>query len=477
MTDLISEAVGGRVVACNDEFFAEARNLLKVTAPEWREGVYTEQGKWMDGWETRRRREPGHDWCVLALGIPGAIRSVTVDTSYFTGNYPESFSLEACGVGGDERLESARWEELIPSTILAGDSVSVIDVNDFHRVTHLRLNIYPDGGVARFRVDGDPIPMMEEVCPEDGRTDLASSLVGGEAIDASDLHYSPPSNMLRPTDPAGMWDGWETKRRRGPGNDWATFRLGLPGWVEAVHVDTRFFRGNSPGWVSISLSEDGAAWNEVATMAEVERDTVNVLALSDPVHAAHLRLDIHPDGGVARLRVRGRPDPDGAGRLRLLYLNALFDAEAHRFFETACASTTWVGQMMASRPYRDVETVLARATASFEALSAEDWLEAFAAHPRIGERGDRVANREQSGTAAALESVLADLEEANRAYEERHGFTYIVYATGKSADEMLAIARSRLENSREMELANAAEEQRAITETRLRRMLCLEESS
>jgi allantoicase len=133
--------------------------------------------------------------------------------------------------------------------------------------------------------------------------------------------------------------------------------------------------------------------------------------------------------------------------------------------------------MMASRPYRDVETVLARATASFEALSAEDWLEAFAAHPRIGERGDRVANREQSGTAAALESVLADLEEANRAYEERHGFTYIVYATGKSADEMLAIARSRLENSREMELDNAAEEQRAITETRLRRMLCLEESS
>jgi allantoicase len=476
MTDLISEAVGGRVVACNDEFFAEAFNLLKVAEPEWREGVYTEQGKWMDGWETRRRREPGHDWCVLALGIPGAIRSVTVDTSYFTGNYPESFSLEACGVGGDEGLESANWEGLIPESTLAGDSVATFDVNDFHRVTHLRLNIFPDGGVARLRVDGDPIPMMNQVCPDDGETDLASSLVGGEAIDASDIHYSPPSNMLRPTDPAGMWDGWETKRRRGPGNDWATFRLGLPGWVDAVEVDTRFFRGNAPGWVSISLSDDGSAWNEVVTRAQIERDTVNLLTLSHAIHAAHLRLDIHPDGGVARLRAMGRPDRDGAGRLRLLYLNALFDEEARRFFHTACASTTWIEQMMAGRPYRDVDTVVARATTSFDSLAEDDWLQAFAGHPRIGDRGDHVANREQSGTSGAGESVLAELAEANRAYEEAHGFTYIVYATGKTADEMLTIARSRLGNTRAEELANAAGEQRAITETRLRRMLCLEET-
>jgi allantoicase len=307
MTDLISEAVGGRVVACNDEFFAEARNLLKVAGPEWREGVYTEHGKWMDGWETRRRREPGHDWCVLALGIPGAIRSVTVDTSHFTGNYPESFSLEACGVGADERLEPATWEELVPRTALSGDSVAVFDVNDFHRVTHLRLNIYPDGGVARLRVDGDPIPMMQEVCPQDGRTDLASSLVGGEATDASDVHYSPPSNMLRPTEPAGMWDGWETKRRRGPGHDWATFRLGLPGMVEQIEVDTRFFLGNCPGWVSVSLSDDASTWNEVVAGAEMKPDAVNVIDLEQAAHAGYLRLDIHPDGGVARIRVRGGP--------------------------------------------------------------------------------------------------------------------------------------------------------------------------
>jgi allantoicase len=473
MTDLISEAVGGRVVACNDEFFADARNLLQVADPVWREGVYTESGKWMDGWETRRRREPGHDWCVIALGIPGAIRSVTLDTSYFTGNFPDSFSLEACGAGADDRLDGANWEELIPATRLTGDSVAVFDVNDFHRVTHLRLNIFPDGGVARLRVEGDPIPNMGEVCPEDGRTDLASSLVGGEAIDASDVHYSPPSNMLRPTDPAGMWDGWETKRRRGPGNDWATFRLGLPGLVESVEVDTRFFRGNAPGWVSLSLSDDGSAWSEVVTRAEMKPDAVNPIDLAEQPHAGYVRVDIIPDGGVARLRVKGRPDRDGAGRLRLLYLNALFDEEAQRFFHTACAAGAWVDQMMAGRPYKEVDSVLAKANTAFDSLGADDWLDAFAGHPRIGERGDQVANREQSGTAGAGEPVMAELAEVNRAYEQAHGFTYIVYATGKTAGEMLAIARERLSNTTEDEMANAAVEQRAITETRLRRMLCV----
>jgi allantoicase len=474
MTDLISVAVGGRVIACNDEFFAEASNLCQVADPIWKEGVYTESGKWMDGWETRRRREPGHDWCVIALGIPGALRSVTVDTSYFTGNYPEHFSLEGCGAGSDEQVESATWVELIPKTPLSGDNVATFDVDDPHRVTHLRLNIYPDGGVARLRVEGDPIPTMQDVCPDSGVTDLLSARVGGVATNASDMHYSPPSNMLRPTDPGGMWDGWETKRRRGPGNDWASFRLGLPGVVEAVDVDTRYFRGNAPGWVSIGVSEDGLEWEEVVTRAEMKPDAVNVVGLDRPSHAGHVRLDIHPDGGVARLRVRGRPDRERAIKLRMLYLNALFDEEARRFFDTACHSRAWVDRMMSGRPYPAAESIFGMASEAFDSLDHEDWLEAFSGHPRIGERGDQMANREQSGTADAEQSTMAELAEANLAYEQRHGFTYIVYASGKTAEEMLAIARSRLDNSTEDEIANAAKEQRSITETRLRRMLCMD---
>jgi allantoicase len=473
MTDLLSEAVGGRVVACNDEFFAEAANLLQSIPPVWKEGVYTDRGKWMDGWETRRRRDPGHDWCVLALGVAGRVRSVTVDTSHFTGNYPESFSLEACGVGGDEGLETADWVEILPRTALSGDTTASFDVDDPHRVTHVRLNIFPDGGVARLGLDGDPIPARDVVCGDKGGIDLVSSLVGGEAIDASDVHYSPPSNLLRPTEPAGMWDGWETKRRRGPGNDWVIFRLGLPGEVDSVEVDTRHFKGNAPGWVSVQVSDDGEAWEQVVDRAEVKADTENLLTLESSAQARFLRVDIHPDGGVARLRVRGRPDPEGSEDLRLLYLNSLFDAEARLFFHTACASTKWAERMIRNRPFADGDAVLIAARAAFDALSDSDWLEALAGHPRIGERGDHQANREQSGTAGAEASLLEQLAEVNKAYEATFGFTYIVYATGKTADEMLAIARSRLGNTSEEELANAAMEQRAITETRLLRMLCL----
>jgi allantoicase len=474
MTDLISSAVGGRVVECNDEFFAEAVNLIHTTDPVWREGHYTDRGKWMDGWETRRRREPGHDWCVISLGIPGRIRTVTVDTSHFTGNYPEAFSLEACGVGSDDRLAGASWAEIIERTELAGDTTATFQVDDPHRITHVRLNIFPDGGVARLRVEGDPIPGIAVVCPEDASTDLVSSLVGGEAVDASDFHYSPPSNLLRPTEPVGMWDGWETRRRRGPGNDWATFRLGLPGAVERVEVDTRHFKGNAPGWVSVHLSDDGESWREVVSRAGVEPDRVNIVPVgSSPVHASFLRLDIHPDGGVARLRVWGTPEPGAAGGLRLVYVNSLFEDEARRFFHAACSAERWVARMTAGRPYLEVGSLFAAVEAVFDVLGEDDWLKAFAGHPRIGERGDDTANREQAGTAGAGTSVLTELAEVNRAYEQAMGFTYIVFATGKTADEMLALAESRLGNSREEEIAIAAREQRAITTTRLRRMLCM----
>jgi allantoicase len=467
MIDLLSSAVGGRVIACNDEFFAEAINLIKPEPAVWHEGEYTDRGKWMDGWETRRRREPGHDWCLLALGIPGRIRRVTVDTSFFTGNYPERFTLDACGVGSDDALDEAAWVEIAAAS-LSGDSVATFDVADPHRVTHLRLNIHPDGGVARLRAEGEPIPGMEWVCPEHP-VDLASQLVGGEALDASDTHYSQPSNLLRPTPSQGMWDGWETKRRRGPGNDWASFRLGMPGVVERVVVDTTHFKGNAPGWVSIDVSEDGETWGAATGQVPVSAHVENEIALDPPRQAGHLRLSIFPDGGVARLRVLGRPDPDAAGRLRTEYVNALYEDEARRFFTSACASPTWVEGMVGARPFTDVAAILGSAARVFDSLTEADWLEAFSGHPRIGERGDTVSAREQSGVDA---DDLDGLAEANRAYEERFGFTYIVYATGKSGSEMLDMARARVRNSRDTEITTAADEQRKITDTRLRRMTC-----
>lgn len=473
MMDLVSEAVGGRIVECNDEFFAEAVNLIKRLDPVWREGEYTDRGKWMDGWETRRRREPGNDWCVIALGVPGRIRRVTMDTSFFTGNFPEEFSLDACGVGADDHLTESVWAEIIPRTHLRGDSIAAFEVADPHRVTHLRLNIYPDGGVARLRVEGDPIPSMEEVCAE-RETDLVSSLVGGVALDASDRHYSDPSNLLRKTKAAGMWDGWETRRRRGPGHDWSVFGLGLSGSIEKVVVDTTHFKGNSPGWVSLDVSDDGEHWFPVVERHRVSADSVNEISLPSPASASHVRLSIHPDGGVARLRVLGTADPQPASRVMVEYVNSLFDTDAERFFYSACASTRWCSDMVSGRPYESPEDVLEGAGTAFDVLSEEDWLEAFAGHPRIGERGDAQANREQLGTASASREIIARLAAVNEEYESKFGFTFIVYATGKTAEEMLLTAERRLANNRREEIVDAASEQRSITETRLRRMLCME---
>ena len=474
MTELLSEAVGGRVVSFNDEFFAEAVNLIKDTDPVWKEDEFTDRGKWMDGWETRRRREPGHDWCILALGLPGLIQQVAIDTAFFTGNYPEEFSLEGCGVGVDERLADAFWVELIPKTALHGNSRAVYDLKSSGRITHVRLNIYPDGGVARLHIDGIPIPGIDGVCPQSGLVDLASLASGGVATDASDAHYSPPSNMLRPGEPQGMWDGWETQRRRGPGNDWVTFKLGMQGVVEEVVVDTRYFKGNAPGWVSVAVSDDGGVWHEVLSRVEVESDSVNELALAEPADARWVKLEIHPDGGVARFRVLGRPGSEAAAGKRLQYLNSLLGQTATGFFHTACSSTRWVSSMLASRPFESAEQVIEAAAVAFLELEESDWLEAFAGHPRIGERGDSVANREQAGAADADASVLKSLEAVNRRYEDQFGFTYIVYASGKTAEEMLDLAEQRLANNRAEEIDNAAREQQRITSTRLRRMLCLE---
>ncbi len=471
MVDLISSAVGGRIVEFNDEFFAPASNLISPGDPV-SNTEYTDRGKWMDGWETRRRREPGHDWCVIALGVPGRMDEVTVDTSFFTGNYAESFSLEGCGDDDDAQLSTADWEEVLPQTQLSGDARATFTVDSPHRFGYVRLNIFPDGGVARLRVEGIPIPSRAQVCPDPDAVDLLSMLVGGEAVNASDVHYSLPSNLLRPTEPVGMWDGWETKRRRGPGNDWVELRLGMPGTIETVVIDTRYFKGNAPGWVSILVSEDGTGWEPVLDRVAIAPDDVAWLELPVPTHARHLRVDIHPDGGLARIKALGRPDREAAVEKRMAYLNSLTDSAARRFFTTACASGAWVDSMLGKRPFGSPEDVLVGAESAFDVLDEDDWIEAFSGHARIGEKGDETANQEQSGVRDAATTTLAAITEANRQYETRFGFTYIVYASGKTAEEMLAIAESRLGSTRDQELEIASREQMAITATRLRRMLC-----
>src|SRR5207247_1745477 len=251
LIDLASERLGGAVLFANDEFFAPKENLLKPSVPVFIEGKYTDLGKWMDGWETRRRRSPGFDWCIIRLGLPGIIRGVVVDTSYFKGNYPEHCSLEGCtktGNPGVEELTSDAnpWTDLLPQVPLKGDSQNPFPIDNEQRFTHLRFKIYPDGGVARLRVYGEVRPDHEQLIRGGGEIDLAAIENGGLVLSCSDMFFGHRHNLIMPGRAVNMSDGWETKRRRGPGFDWVIIKLGTAGTIRRLEVDTSYFKGNFP---------------------------------------------------------------------------------------------------------------------------------------------------------------------------------------------------------------------------------------
>ncbi|MEO6445186.1 MAG: allantoicase [Gemmatimonadaceae bacterium] len=321
LIDLAAERLGGTVLAANDEFFAPKESLLKAAPAEWREGVYTERGKWMDGWETRRRREPGHDWAIVRLGVPGRVHGVIIDTAFFTGNYPEQASLEGCVVDGTPGVtevlsSSTRWREILPLVPLDGDTSNRFVVHDEKRVTHLRLNIHPDGGVARLRVHG--VVMPDERLFTRGSVDLAAAEHGGYVEVCSDMFYGHRQNLVMPGRSTHMGDGWETRRRRGEGNDWTIVRLAARGTLDRVELDTDHFKGNAPGACLLeycdsagadaeALSSPSQQWKVLIPRTSLQPHARHAFDISAAVTCAtHVRLSIYPDGGVARLRLFGR---------------------------------------------------------------------------------------------------------------------------------------------------------------------------
>jgi allantoicase len=310
--DLASERLGAAVVSANDEFFAPKDNLIKAGPAVWREGEYTERGKWMDGWETRRRRDGGdHDWCIVRLGATGIVRGVDIDTSFFKGNYPESCAIDACDLAGlpaPDELQRAAWREILPCAGLTGDSHNLIAVEVAASTTHLRLRIFPDGGVARLRVYGDVVADWDRLRRR-GDVDLAAVEHGGMVVACSDMFFGSRHNLIMPGDATHMGDGWETKRRRGPGHDWTMVRLGAEGSIRRAVVDTRHFKGNAPGSCSLEGSRDQRIWHELLTRTLLQPHARHMFeaelrAIGD---VTYVRLNIFPDGGVGRLRLFGRP--------------------------------------------------------------------------------------------------------------------------------------------------------------------------
>ena len=298
LPDLASRALAGSVVAANDELFAERENLIKP-GPPTSIPDFGNKGKIYDGWETRRRREPGNDWAVVRLGVPGIVRGVVIDTSHFTGNYPPEASVEGAAVDGYPTPgDIVDWTPLLARSRLDGDSANAFAVDSQDRVTHVRLSIYPDGGVARFRVHGEGRPDRRLLT---GTIDLAAIENGGRVLDCSNRFYSSPLNILLPGRAASMGDGWENARRRDTGNDHVTVRLSGRGRVRRVEIDTSYFVGNAPGWARVTGDSDV----ELVGRVELQPDTRHHFVVENTSPVDTVRLDVYPDGGIARLRVWG----------------------------------------------------------------------------------------------------------------------------------------------------------------------------
>ena len=323
LIDLASEKLGGAILYANDDFFAQKENLLKPAAPIWIEGKYTDLGKWMDGWETRRRRSPRldekFDWCVIRLGMPGEIKGVVVDTAFFRGNYPSHCSLEACTVDGQPDLEQllntkTQWNEILPMSALQGDSQNEFPIDHAGRITHLRFRIFPDGGVARLRVHGNVLPDWDALRKRNSEIDLAAAENGGEVPLASDMFLGHRHNLIMPRLAQDMSDGWESQRRRGPGHDWCIVSLGTAGTITRVEIDTSHFKGNYPescsleGGLSNGGDLDSIAWRDLLPMSKLQAHTKHTFVddLVDLGAVTHVRFNIYPDGGVSRLRLYGR---------------------------------------------------------------------------------------------------------------------------------------------------------------------------
>ncbi|MFT4174190.1 MAG: allantoicase [Rhodocyclaceae bacterium] len=312
--NLADPRLGAAGVSATDEFFAPLSRMLSPDEPVFIPGKYDEHGKWMDGWETRRRRNGGYDWSVIRLARPGRIVGVDIDTRHFTGNYPPGASLEACHCAQGDPADDAKWTPLLTAVALQGNSHHYLEVNSAETWTHVRLNIFPDGGIARLRIYGRPT--IEWAAGDE--QDMAAAANGAYVVATNNEHFGLAATLLLPGRGVNMGDGWETRRRREPGNDWCIIALAAPAIIERVVVDTAHFKGNYPDRCSLqaaritggsdqSIITQSMFWQELLPTQKLQMDaehTFTDLAALGPV--TYVRFNIFPDGGVSRLRLFGR---------------------------------------------------------------------------------------------------------------------------------------------------------------------------
>jgi allantoicase len=355
--DLASRWCGGTVVAASDESFGEKEHLLDPGPCNWQPGRYGPRGELVDGWETRRRRgAPGEDWAIVRLGLQGAVTTVDVDTTSFSGNHPVTCRIEAAGCEGypgpaNLLDQTVRWETLVPDQPLGANAHHLLPVADDRRWTHVRLVIAPDGGVARLRVYGVALPHPRNL---DGiSVDLASWMTGGVVVASSDDFYGPAQVLNRPDQARNMGEGWETRRRRDGGHDWVLIRLGYAGAVSRLVFDTSFYRYNASEAVSVTGSTTRDDTGDLALLlarTELQPDTVHDFA-AEPARAVRfIRVDAYPDGGISRIRAVGHVDPAARADAGRRWWNALPEQQAQQVLADAGAPAIAATALVGDRP-------------------------------------------------------------------------------------------------------------------------------
>jgi allantoicase len=317
--NLADPRLGAEAIFATDEWFAPKERLIDPDRPVFVPGKYDDNGKWMDGWETRRKRTEGHDFCIVKLGVVGTIKGINLDTSHFTGNYPPAASIEACNVPSKPD-GTTKWTEILSTVSLTGHAHHLHPVDHEGIWTHVRLNIYPDGGVARLRVYGLVYRDWKQLSNSGGLIDLIAIENGGWLVGCSDQHYGSPINILYPGTGSSMAQGWETRRRREPGNEWALFRLGTAGSIKRIAIDTTHFKGNYPDRCSLhagniryegndAVTSESMFWRLLLPEQKLQMDSLHIFEkeIADLGMVTHVRFNVIPDGGVNRLRLFGIP--------------------------------------------------------------------------------------------------------------------------------------------------------------------------
>lgn len=311
--DLAQPRLGSSVIYCTDDFFAKASRIISPVDPVFIPDKFDNNGKWMDGWESRRKRIKGNDYLILKLGRAGKIKKVLIDTAHFSGNQPDKFSLLATT---DNNFNKAKWTTLIQPTKAKPSSKHFFTIKNNNSFKFVKLNIFPDGGIARLRIYGEIDTSLLNIS-KNKNINLASLENGASIFACNNEHFGQAENILAKGKAKNMGDGWETRRRRGAGYDWVIIKC-LNGFIKEFEISTHHFKGNYPYQFSLQgikcnesklklkkILLSPTLWKTLINPSYLKAHKVHKFSIAKKININYLKLNIYPDGGVSRVKALG----------------------------------------------------------------------------------------------------------------------------------------------------------------------------